>query len=350
MPETITQQDFFKSLGRLEALANGSDQEQMDKSQICTGPNSEVTSWPGGTKGDIGDKWDDSIGADGTDYAGGAKKIKKAREEIAKKILKGMPLDPNEVALLKSDYESNFAKGDGGDDKGSLAGLFGKKDDDKDEDKGKKKDKGRDKKKDEEEDEDEDEGGGGGPPMPMGKEGGGPPMMPMGKSFADEVQSNETLRKGIEVSEFLSEFAKSFAIGLHGMEARIMNNVIGQVVGALNEYAGTQAAFNKSLADAIVNIGHGVSGTIQQAEQMAQAPAGPPKSQLRAIPQNVNVLQKGQQQQGNQLTKAQMLDRMADLVEKGKLNSLEVIKFESTNQLSPATEDIVMKSFNTQAG
>ncbi len=174
----------------------------------------------------------------------------------------------------------------------------------------------------------------------------------MGKSLAGAVSENETLRKGIEVSEFLAEFAKSFAIGLQGTEARITRNVIGQVLGALNEFTGSQANFNKSLAEAVVSIGHGINGTIQQAEQVAQAPAGPPKSQLRAMPQqqpgNVNVLQKGQQQ-GNQLSKAQILDQMSDLVVKGKLNSLEVIKYESTNQMSPATEDMVMKSFG-QAG
>ena len=338
MPEKITQEDFFKSLERLEALANGSDQEQIDKSQICTGPNSEVSNWAGSSKKEIGNTWTDAITGGGTDYNGGAAKLKKARKEIARKIKKGAPLDPNEVALLKSDYEAKamgqppmgFKKAD---DQGqtALAGLFGKKDE-KDEKEEKKDDKDEKKKppfppKD---DEDEDEG-------------------KFGKSMEEAVSENETLRKGIEVSEFLSEFAKSFAVGLQGLETRVTNNVIGQVVGALNEFAGSQANFNKSLADAIVNIGHGITGTISQAEQVAQAPVGPPKSQLRAVQQQgVQVLQKGQQH-GNELSKAQILDRMSDLVEKGKLNSLEVIKYESTNQMSPATEDTVMKSFS-QAG
>jgi len=131
---------------------------------------------------------------------------------------------------------------------------------------------------------------------------------------------------------------------------QVTDHVTSRVLGALTEFASNQGEFNKSLADAIVNIGHGIQGTIQQQEQIAQAPAGAPKSQMRVAPApgrpNLQVLSKSQGEQ--QLTKAQVLDRMGDLVEKGKLNSLDVIKFEMTGQMGPAVEDLVMKSF--QAG
>jgi hypothetical protein len=44
------------------------------------------------------------------------------------------------------------------------------------------------------------------------------------------------------------------------------------------------------------------------------------------------------------MSKAQVLDRMTDLVEKGGLNPLEVVKYESTGEMSPHIEQKLMKS------
>lgn len=310
MSEKITEQDFFKSLERLEALAKGSGTENdLQKSQICTGSGNEPQSWPGGDKNEYGNNWDDDIAEDGTDYK---RKSGRARKSIAEKVMKGAALTPEEVSLIKGDFDAQFA---------------GKEDDKKDKDDDKKdKDKAS--------------------MLPLAKEE--EEEAPIGKSFGDVVQENETLQKGIEVSDFLNEFAKSFAAGLGNLEQRITANVVGHVQQALSGQQDGQAEFNKSLADAVVNIGHGLAGFMQQQEAVADAPAGPPRSQLRAVSggqANVQVLNKSQG--GNSmenLSKAQILDHMGSMVEKGQCSPLDVIKYEATGDLNPQLQDSVVKS------
>ncbi len=306
MSGKMTKHDFFKSLERLEALAGGQS-DDMRKSQIVQGGNSEVSSWPGGEKEEIGDNWDDSIGEDGTDYKG-----KGVRKSIAEKVMKGIPLTPHEVLILKGDMEK--------------AEPFGGKETEEEEEAEEKAKKRPPKKEKEEEEEDEKEG------------------MPFGKSFTDVLSENETVQKGVEVSDFLAEFAKSFGQGMGYLEQRITQNVIANVLGGLQQFASEQGEFNKSLAEAVVNIGHGLAGYIQQDAARSEEPAGPPKSQLRQG--QVQVIQKSQGGNGQfeGMSKAQVLDQMTNLVEKGGLNPLEVVKFESTGEMSPGVEQKLRKS------
>lgn len=338
--KTIPGSDFFKSLGRLEALAHsGKTEEQpgdMSKAQLFHTPSdSNPKGWPGGESTEFPEKWDDSIGNDGTDYH-------PARKSIAEKALKGLPLSPEEIAILKSDIEHNVIKAQECEEEEE------KKDD---EDKGKKAMKKAAKKAMKEAmkafggskmtfkaQKDDDE-------KPSAEE------KDIGKSFEAAVGQSETLQKGIELSGFLADFAKAFGAGLEGVEARTTsaveqatNAILQQVGSYLDARFAEQAEFNKSLADAIVNIGHGVAGNLEQINQVAQAPAGPPKSQLRAVPRGVQAIQKSfAGEQGEVLSKSQKLDAMVDMVEKGLINSLEVCKFESTNQLRPEVEALVVQ-------
>jgi hypothetical protein len=310
MSGKVTKNDFFKSLERLEALAGSGG--EMRKSQIVQGGNSEVSSWPGGEKEEIGDNWDDSIGEDGTDY-----KAKGVRKSIAEKVMKGIPLSPEEVTILKGDMEKAEPFG-------------GKETPEEEEDEEKAKGKRRPPPKKEEEEEEEEEG-------IKGKL--------FGKSFTDVLSENETVQKGVEVSDFLAEFAKSFGHGLAHLEARVTERVIGNVMSGLQQFASEQGEFNKSLAEAVVNIGHGLAGYIQQDAARSEEPAGPPKSQLRTMPGKVQVLEKSQTGSAFEgMNKAQLLDRMTDMVEKGGLNPLEVVKYESTGEMSPGVEQKLRKS------
>lgn len=309
---TIQRESFYKSLAKLEGMA---------KSQICTGPNSEVKTWPGGESTDVpGDgPGADKIKEDGTDYneRGG----KAVRKSIREKVKKGMALSVEELALLKSDIEAAEKAGPMG---GGAAGMGkppmpgmgkAKQDDDDDDD--------DDDKKDEKD----------------GK--GGPPWM--GKSFEAAAQQSETIQKGVEVSEFLAELAKAIGAGLEGIEARVQAHVqeMGQqLFGTLSSFAGEQGEFNKSLAEAVANIGYGVAGSIEQVEQVAQMPANGPKGQMR-------VVQGGGQQgqgfvnksfgpgEGEALNKSQVLDVMQDMLEKGQVTPLDIIKFDTTGELRP---------------
>jgi len=312
MSQKISEQDFFKSLARLEALAKGS--EEMNKSQICTGGNSEVQSWPGGNKESV-PQTGEGVGADQDgEYTAG-----KARKSIAEKVMKGQPLSADEYALLKSDLDSiNKSKDEDEDDKGG----------DRDP---------RDAKKD---DEDEDEDRGKGPPPPPIAFGGGKPDM--GKSMNQAVKENETIQKGIEVSDFLMELTKSFAAGLD----HVMKTVMAHVDQRLGQFATEQGDFNKALGEAVVNIGHGLGAVNKSVEATGAAPAAGPKSQLRAVPGGVSALSKGMGNPMEGLTKAQILDTMTGMMEKGQCSTLDVVKFETTGDLNPAIRDQLVKSLS----
>jgi hypothetical protein len=304
---TIQRESFYKSLSRLESMA---------KSQICTGPNSEVKTWPGGESSDVpGDgPGADKIKEDGTDYneRGG----KAVRKSIREKVKKGFALSVQELALLKSDIESaekagpmGGGGGAGGMGKPPIPGMGKSKDDDED-------DKGGDKDKDDDKDKN--------------------PFF--GKSFQNAAQQSETIQKGVEVSEFLSELAKAFGEGLQGIEARthsLVENLGQQVFGALNQFAGEQGEFNKSLAEAVANIGYGVAGSMEQVEQVAQMPASGPKGQMQVIQGGgqgfVNKSFGGPG--GETLDKSQVLDIMQDMLEKGQLTPLDIIKFDTTGDM-----------------
>ena len=316
----IEKNDFFKSLERLETLAQGS--EDVNKSQICTGSGNEPQTWPGGDKDQFGDNWDDNIAEDGTDYNA---RSKRTRKSIAEKVMKGAALSDSEIAILKGDYIGKSADKD-------MDDKFGDKDKDEDDDDKKMRGKG----------DDEDEGG-----ALAGLFGGGGPNAK--KSFEGAIRENETLNKGIEVSDFLLEMTRAIGAGLQGVEARVTENVTKSVLGALGHINNEQGEFNKSLADAVVNIGHGLAGFMTQVEQAGESPAGPPRSQMRAIPggaQGVQVMNKGMDDQNplSRMEKSQVLDFMTDLVEKGQCSPLDVVKFETTGEMSPNAQSALRKS------
>jgi hypothetical protein len=308
MADKITEQEFFKSLERLEGLAKG---------QICTGPNSEKTSWAGTSKQSV-PQTGEGVGADEDgDYDKG-----KARKSIAEKVMKGQPLDEREVALLNSD-------------------LAKSQDDDEDDKGGKDRDPREDEKEREDEEKKDEKGGGTSLAGMFGK------SQDMGKSFAESVQESDTLQKGIEVSDFLLEMTKSFALGLEN----IKREVIAHVNATLGQFASEQGDFNKSLAEAVANIGYGVGALSKGIEDRSNQPASGPKSQLRAVAggQGVQPLQKGQGNPLEGVTKAQVLDRMTDMLEKGQCSPLDVVKFETTGDLNPAIRDQITKSFSGQS-
>lgn len=322
---TITQESFYKSLSKLEALADAGayapahavspeiaevitekmskgvalspEEQELVKSQICTGGNSERTSWPGGQSSDVPGNGPgaDKIKPDGTDY-----NERGMRKSIQEKVAKGIPLTANELALLKSDLD----KADMPVEKAS--------NDDKDKEK-------------------------------YGYD--------MGKSMSQAVQESDTLQKGIEVSQFLSEFAKAMGAGFEGMESRLnaqIQNIGQSLFDSLSSFANEQGEFNKSLAEGVVNIGHGVAGSIEQVQQVAEMPIAAPRSQ------QLQVLPGGQQgfvqksfggHPGEEISKSMVADAMNDMIQKGEqgITPLEVIKFDTTGELRPDLQARVMQ-------
>lgn len=329
---TIPGEQFFKSLGKLEALAGREPEgDNMNKAQLFHTPsNSERTSWPGGNKKDIGNNWDDSIGKDGTDYH-------PARKAIAEKALKGLPMSPEELAILKGDIEQSLSKGEGQETDAPHAGqeatLEGH------------------------------EGGGGEPRHKTLAKGGKSDddedeereaKERFGKSLEAMAQESPTVQQGIEVSTFLAEFAKAFGSRMDQIEKSVTdqvtlatNHILEQVGQYMDGRFEEQGDFNKSLADAIVNIGHGVAGNIEQTIEQGEQPAGPPRSQFQVIPGGQGqpqVLQKSfAGPAGESLSKAQITDAMTEMVIKGELPALEVSKFDMTGELRPDVQERIVK-------
>lgn len=312
---TIPSEQFFKSLGKLEGLAKGvqpggeGEQSDLEKAQLFhTSSSSERTAWPGGKKHGIGNNWDDSIGKDGTDYH-------PARKAIAEKALKGMPLTPDELGILKGDIELSIEKGEGQEVEGRnpTPGPKGE---------------GREVcKADVEPD--------------MDKE-------PMGKSLEELSQENETLRPALDMSPILVELVKALDSRMEMMEKSLAQKQIDTANGmleAIGEFVdgrfAEQGEFNKSLAEVVTGIGHGLAGNIEQQIAEGEQPAGPPKSQMRVIEGgqggSTQVVQKSFQGPagGENLTKAQIANELVDMVEKGDLSSVEVCKFDMTEEIRP---------------
>ena len=314
---TIPGNDFFKSLGNLEALAKG----DLEKAQLFhTSANSDPKGFAGSKFTDVNDD-SDITGDDGTDL--------KVRKSIIAKVKKGIALNNKEIALLKSDVEGMAMAMD--DDKDE-----DKKDDDKDEmdtaeegmeDEDSDEDKEEDKKEDEEK------------AMPiMGTYKAEDGDM-AAKSFRKSLGRSEAASDAFEVSDFLVDFAKSFSVGLGAIEKRTNRSITkstNSILKSMEQYLEArfekQDEFNKAMANAIVGIGNGLAGAMNFQNEVAEQPARGPKS---------TTMSKGFGG-GNEISKSMKLDAMCDLVQKGQLSPLEVTKFEMTGSIRPELESHIM--------
>lgn len=309
--QKIPRDEFFKALGELESQAGISreSKEDLEKSQLFhTGKSSEKTSWAGGEGEKYGDNWKDNIGEDGTDYH-------PARKAIAQKVLKGQPLAPEDLSILSGDLNMAIEKSEEAEHQMGYVSKASEED--------------KDKPATEEKDK----------------------AACMSKSFEENVQGNETLQNALELSDFLREFSGVFSKSLGRLEQRTAemvsdaaNSILKQVGSYMDERFGAQSKFNKSLAEAVVNIGHGVAGTLDHQNELGNQPVGPPRAQLGGA----RPIEKSFQGGGdNGLSKAQKLDIMCDLVQKGQLNPLEVTRFETTNFLRPEIDTMINKAIQS---
>ena len=254
-----------------------------------TPSNSDPKSWAGSVARDCPeDGATDAIEENGMDYKGGAQMVK----SILVKLAKGLPLTAEESAVY-----SAIAKGD-------LKMMHEDEDDKKDEAK-----KAMDKEDDDKE---------------------------MGKSLSDHAQAHEEVQKGLELSAFLKGWTDVQEKALVSTEGRILS----QVQKSLQGLADTQESFNGELAKSIASLAEVLALQSQRIEQIEATPARGPKSQVAAVEKSFGaggVAPEG----GESLSKSQVLDTMVDMVQKGKISATDVVKFESTSQLTPAMEKAV---------
>jgi hypothetical protein len=185
---------------------------------------------------------------------------------------------------------------------------FEKKEDDEDEEKKVKKGAGY---KEEDKDEDKDD---------------------VAKSFGD----SDALRNGFEATEFLREFAGAIAKAIKTSEDR----TVDRVVKALTDSNTKSEAFQKSLAGAVSNLGDALVAQAGRVEEIASAPARGAKST------QVQVLSKsfaGNVNEAPSFTKAQLLNGMVDLVQKGQLHSSCVLRFEAGSEIEESILNRVTK-------
>jgi hypothetical protein len=161
----------------------------------------------------------------------------------------------------------------------------------------------------------------------------------MGKSVEQSIENNETLQKSFEVSDFLSEFSKSFSDGIQGVEARNAES-INKVYEAIGAMASLQQNFSKSLAEGIASIGHGMATLMDNQEAVAAAPARGPKSESVAAAAALNK----SQQSTEVIDKGAVIRALYGLMEKGLVKGLDVIKYETTEEISAAHMELVNKS------
>lgn len=334
---TVKGGDFQKSLERLQSMA---------KSQLHhTASDSNPGVWPGGAQEDLDEHGGDThIDDNGTDYDG-------VRKSLADKIRKSEPLTPAEVAIADNAnplpaIQAKLAKGqaltaaeawalNGGFD--ASTGSYISKASTKPSPAGKS-------------GEDDDANS-----VPESNAGGKESEIEQDakKSFDGAVSKSLELQKGLELSPFLYELTNAIGAALGGAEERVVKS-LANTIGALAQrvesieksQATTTAAqdeFNKSLAEAVVGIGETVGATADATAQQAQLPVGAPKSQMRqgaAGGNDINVMSKSYAGPGGlemNMSKNIISDALVELAKSNEVQPIEVVRFESTNDLLPAT-------------
>ncbi len=185
------------------------------------------------------------------------------------------------------------------------------------------------------------------------------------KSFDSEVSRSLELKKGLELSPFLYEFANAIGAALAGSEARVVKSltdtlgaIAHRVEGLEKSLAATQSAqdeYNSALAKAVVGIGEAVGTTAEATAQQAQLPVGAPKSQsMGGVQQSnngVNVLNKSYAGPGGldmNMNKSLVSEALVELAKSNEIQPIEVVRFETSNELLPATRAKVEALVNSR--
>ena len=153
----------------------------------------------------------------------------------------------------------------------------------------------------------------------------------MGKSFEQHAQENAKVSEGFEVSDFLQEFAGVFAKAMADHTSGIKSYIDARI----SKSAEQQEGFNKSLAGALSNFSEAVAAQGQRVDQIEQAPARGPKSA-----QGVQAVQKSFATEGGQtesadLSKAEIMETMYDMVTKSLIGPEPLVKLDSTGEIDP---------------
>lgn len=254
-----------------------------------TPSNSDPGGWAGSTGKECpGNGADDNVAADGTDYvpdAGGV--FKSVMDQVA-------------AGNITADVGLQIIKG---------MMAYAKKKDDQDMDKAVEEDKDLDKAMDEEDQDDDEES------EPLVK-----------KSLAESVAEDETVSAGLEVSDILKSWSDSTLTGIE----KSIDSVEKRVSRRLAKSDAANAEYQAGIAKALSSLSQVLKVQSQRLEQLEGVPGRGPKS--------VGYVEKsfaGAAPEGEKLAKSQILETMVTLAQSGEIPASEVIRFESTGDVSP---------------
>lgn len=315
--------DLQKALQTLQDLAKGHNSRgtattevpgmvgESGATQVYHTPNNSDPK--GGWAGSSWEEqdWSDSLGPDGTDYKAAGVAM---RKNVAEKIAKGQELTKGEENFVKKGGLSMFAKKamDKHEEEEAKKGMYGDK-----------ADKAMD-----HEDEKED--------LEMLREKVKPEALKggkkdMNKSFSDHAAENSAVRGGFEVSEFLAGFAQVMHKSLQSMEARITDRVLT----GLAMTSADQGEVQKSMAEALANLGEVLAAQAQRIDQVESGAARAPKSALSKSVSTAEV-------EAESLNKSQVTGILVDLVQKGQATAQDVLKYDATGEISPELRNKVV--------
>lgn len=280
--ETVTKGHSSKGTNTTEVETMSG---QSGATQVYHTPaNSNPGSWAGSVERDVPENGaTDGVSDNGTDYVGAAKMLK----SIMDKISKGQKLSAIEHLILKGSMAEKL----------DMDKAFPpKKDEDGDKDDDDKKDKNPfAKAKDDEDD--------------------------MDKSFT----ANPKLAPGFEVSDFLRDLVSDVSKSLRTMEKNLHNHIDARISAS----EAKTVEITKSLAGAVSSIGDATVYTATTVAAMQNGPARAPKA----------VLSKGgfdgSSVDETPMTKAQVAEELYQGMVKGLVLPHDVVKFDSTGQVSP---------------
>ena len=358
---SIKKSDFHAALNRLESMTK-SGATQLFHTSSDSAPGQHA----GTSTSDYQDEHNDGIDENGTDYDGVKKslaaKVEKSqaltpaevaiikgqdpRPAIAQKVASGASLTPAESWVVKGGYDKMKKMGMMHDDEMEMASKGGDKP---------------------------------GPAMSPGEQDAANkvPDTHAGENEQDEIEhdakksfngavaQSANLSKGIEMSPILAEFARAMGEGLAGVSSEVRSTVaksLGPVVervaaleATVSKSINEQAQYNAAFAETVVGIGQHVAGQAEVQAQQATLPAAAPKSQLRSVAggQGVQAVSKsfgpgGLDTGAGSLAKSQITGALVDLVKANKIDSLDVVKFEATGEISPQLEQMALNHINGQ--
>lgn len=161
-----------------------------------------------------------------------------------------------------------------------------------------------------------------------------PPNMPMKsakksakKSFTDDMLEQEPIKKAVDVSDFL----ESVVIQLGEYTDSLRSDIAKS-----QAFAGYQQQFNIGLAQAMSELGKGLTVLAEKVEAMGKTPAA-----VRKSDQSAAAIEKsfagGDSKQNNTLTKSQMANKLFELMEAGdkSITPADVVAADSTGSVRP---------------